>query len=118
MSSPRRQKVRPPPKALSRAALELIAARFRVLAEPMRLALLHQLRSGEKTVTELVEATGAGQANVSKHLGILADAAMVGRRKHGLNVRYFIADRTLFELCDLVCARLQEELAEKAAEFS
>ena len=117
MSSPRRTKIRSRHKPLSRGALELVAARFRVLAEPMRLALLNELRDGERTVSELVEETGAGQANVSKHLGILADAAMVGRRKNGLNVYYFIADETLFELCDLVCARLQEELAEKAAEF-
>src|SRR5213592_3491470 len=103
MSSPRPRKIRFQHKRLSPAALELIAARFRVLAEPMRLALLNQLRSGEKTVSELVEETGAGQANVSKHLGILADAAMVGRRKNGLNVYYFIVDRTLFELCDLAC---------------
>ena len=108
-------RVHPP---LSPAALELVAARFRVLAEPMRLALLNQLREGEKTVSELIQETGASQANVSKHLGILADAGMVGRRKAGLNVYYFIADKSLFKLCDLVCVRLQEELAEKASLLS
>lgn len=115
--SSRSKKSRSAPKALSSAALELIAARFRILSEPMRLALLNQLRAGEQTVSELVEQTGAGQANVSKHLALLANAGMVGRRKEGLNVYYFIADETLFELCDLVCARLQRELAEKAAHF-
>jgi ArsR family transcriptional regulator len=100
------------------AALELIAARFRMLAEPMRLRLLNELRDGEKTVTALVVATGAGQANVSKHLSLLADAGMVGRRKEGLNIFYFIVDESLFELCDLVCGRLQKELAEKARQFS
>ena len=104
-------------KPLPLGALELVAARFRMLAEPMRLRLLNELRDGEKTVTTLVEATGAGQANVSKHLSLLADAGMVGRRKEGLNVYYFIADESLFELCDLVCGRLQKELAEKARHF-
>jgi len=104
-------------KPLSLGALELVAARFRMLAEPMRLRLLNELRDGEKTVTTLVEATGAGQANVSKHLSLLADAGMVGRRKEGLNVYYFIVDESLFELCDLVCGRLQKELAEKARHF-
>jgi ArsR family transcriptional regulator len=89
-----------------------------MLAEPMRLRLLNELRDSEKTVTALVEATGAGQANVSKHLSLMADAGMVGRRKEGLNVFYFIADESLFELCDLVCGRLQRELAEKARHFS
>src|SRR5215469_3078637 len=105
-------------KEMPPAALELVAARFRMLAEPMRLRLLNELRERELTVTGLVEATGAGQANVSKHLSLLADAGMVGRRKEGLNVFYFIADRSLFELCDLVCGRLQKELAEKAGHFS
>jgi len=104
-------------KPLSAGALELVAARFRMLAEPMRLRLLNELRDREQTVTALVEATGAGQANVSKHLSLLADAGMVGRRKEGLNVYYFIADESLFELCDLVCGRLQKELAEKARHF-
>jgi len=104
-------------KPLPLGALELVAARFRMLAEPMRLRLLNELRDGEKTVTALVEATGAGQANASKHLSLLADAGMVGRRKEGLNVYYFIADESLFELCDLVCGRLQNELAEKARHF-
>jgi len=105
-------------KPLPPGALELVAARFRMLAEPMRLRLLNELRDSEKNVTALVEATGAGQANVSKHLSLMADAGMVGRRKEGLNVFYFIADESLFELCDLVCGRLQRELAEKARHFS
>lgn len=117
MSSPRLKKNKGAAQPLPPGALDLVAARFKMLAEPMRLRLLHELRGGEKTVTELVEATGAGQANVSKHLGLLADAGMVSRRKEGLNVNYFITDDSLFELCDLVCGRLQKELAEKAAHF-
>jgi ArsR family transcriptional regulator len=105
-------------KPLPPAALELVAARFRMLAEPMRLRLLNELHTGEKSVTALIEATGAGQANVSKHLALLTDAGMVGRRKEGLNVYYFVADESLFELCELVCGRLAKELAEKARRFS
>lgn len=101
-------------RELSAEALELIAARFKLLAEPMRLRLLNTLMSGERTVTQLVDATGAGQANVSKHLGLLASAGMVARRKEGLNVYYFIADPSLFELCNLVCRRLEERLTEHA----
>ena len=117
MSRPALKKKNRPVKTLPFGALELVAARFKMLAEPMRLRLLNEMRGGEKTVTELVEATGAGQANVSKHLGLLADAGMVSRRKEGLNVNYFINDESLFELCDLVCGRIQKELAEKAAHF-
>jgi ArsR family transcriptional regulator len=117
MSKPVLGKKSAAPKALPPGALDLVAARFRMLGEPMRLRLLNELRSGEKTVTQLVEAAAAGQANVSKHLGLLAEGGLVGRRKDGLNVFYFIADESLFELCDIVCGRLQKELAEKSAHF-
>ena len=98
-------------KLLTAEALQLIAARFRVLAEPMRLKILHTLGRNEMTVSELVEAIEAGQANVSKHLAVLADARLVARRKDGLNVYYRVADQTVFDLCDAVCSSLGETLS-------
>ena len=98
-------------KQLADEAFELIAARFRVLAEPMRLKILDTLGDREMTVTDLVEATAAGQANVSKHLAILADARLVGRRKEGLKVYYRVADETVFDLCNAVCSSLGDGLA-------
>lgn len=111
---PRQKSQRP---ALSHEALDLVAARFRMLAEPMRLRLLHALHDCELSVTQLVEATAATQANVSKHLGLMLDAGLLRRRKDGLNVFYAIADPMVFELCDLVCSRLHIELERKAAHF-
>ena len=72
-------------KTLTPEMLALVAERLRALAEPARLQILNELRSGEHTVTELVEATGLGQANVSKHLRLLLAAGFVGRRKDGLS---------------------------------
>lgn len=95
---------------LSAEALDLVASRFRVLGEPLRLKLLNELRAGEKTVNELVQAAETSQANVSKHLGILMTAGLVNRRKEGVFAYYYIADDLVFELCDLVCARMREEL--------
>jgi ArsR family transcriptional regulator len=95
---------------LTEEALELIAARFRVLGEPMRLRMLHALEQAEMSVTELVDATGAGQANVSKHLAIMLEAGLVARRKEGLNVLYRIADQSVFELCDAVCSSVGQRL--------
>jgi ArsR family transcriptional regulator len=97
-------------KVLTGEAFELIAGRFRVLSEPMRLRLLHALGDGELSVSELVEATGAGQANVSKHLGILLDSGLVARRKEGLNVFYRVADPSVFDMCEAVCSSLGERL--------
>lgn len=93
---------------LGREALELIAQRFRALGDPTRLALLQALFDGERTVQELGELTGTGQANTSKHLGLLADQGLVARRKDGPFVRYSIDDPTIRTLCEVVCGSLAQ----------
>lgn len=105
-------------KELSPLALDLIASRFRALSEPVRLRLLNLLMQGEHTVGQLVEASGSGQANVSKHLAVLRDAGMVGSRKEGLTTVCFIADEIVKELCEMMCSRLREEMEGKAAALS
>lgn len=98
-------------------ALAMIAARFRVLSDLMRLKILHALGDKEMNVSDLVDATGAGQANVSKHLGVMLDAGIVARRKDGLNAFYKVSDETIFELCDVVCSQLKEQLESRRAVF-
>lgn len=71
---------------------------------------MHTLGEKEMNVSELVAATSANQANISKHLGILLDAGVVSRRKDGLLAIYRIADESIFELCDTVCSRLKTQL--------
>jgi DNA-binding transcriptional ArsR family regulator len=97
--------------------MELIAERFKVLSEPARLRLLNAMRDGEKTVTELMEATGLGQANVSKHLQLLHFMGFVTRRKSGLFVYYGLADEDVFALCDLMCGRLQAQESARRSVF-
>lgn len=101
-------------RPLAPELIPLIAERFKALAEPARLTVLDTLRGGEKTVTELVEETGLGQANVSKHLAVLHAARFVERRKEGLFVRYRLADRDVFRLCDIMCGRLEAETAARS----
>lgn len=86
-----------------------MAERFKVLAEPARLQILHTLESGECTVTELVAETGLAQANVSKHLQLLHNMGFVARRKEGLFTYYRLAGRDVFKLCDIMCGRLKAE---------
>ncbi len=90
--------------------LELIAARFKVLAEPARLQILQSLRAGERTVTDLGEETGLGQANLSKHLQQLHAAGFLRRRKEGVFVFYALADKSVLHLCNLMCGRLEAEM--------
>ncbi len=96
-------------RALTPEVLVLIAERFKALAEPARLQILNCLRSGEMTVTELVDETSFGQANVSKHLQLLHAMGFVTRRKDGLFVYYAIADKRVFQLCEVMCDRIEAE---------
>lgn len=100
---------------LSPELLELVAERFKVLAEPARLEILNVLREGEKTVTDLMEETGLKQANVSKHLQLLYNTGFVDRRKEGLNVYYRIVDEGVFQLCTIMCDRLKVEADRRRA---
>lgn len=104
-------------KVLSEKTLELVAERFRVLGDPVRLRLLQALEPGEKSVADLVEETGAGQANVSKHLQLMLRAGVVQRRREGLFVYYSIRDARVFQLCDVVCGSLAEHFAKELAEL-
>ena len=88
-----------------------IAERFKVLAEPARLAILNALRTRELSVSELMEATGLGQANASKHLQVLHALGFVARRKEGVFVHYRLADEDVFKLCDIMCGRLARDAA-------
>lgn len=93
--------------------LTLVAERFKVLAEPVRLQILNALRRGERSVTELVSATDLGQANLSKRLQLLHSHGFVTRRKEGLYVYYTLADDDVFRLCDIMCGRLGREASRR-----
>ena len=90
--------------------IELIARRFRVLAEPTRIKLLDLLRGREASVQELTDAIGSTQQNVSKHLGVLRQEGIVGRAKRGNYSYYSIADEGVFALCEDVCGGLAEQV--------
>ena len=94
---------------MSPQLIELVAERFKALAEPARLQILALLRDREMTVSDLVNATGMGQANVSKHLALLLSLGYVARRKEGLYAYY----GRVFQLCDLMCARIESEVTSR-----
>ena len=102
---------------LSPEAFEIIGERFKAFSEPMRLRLIYALMDGEKTVSELVGETGGVQANVSKHLSVLLDAGILGRRKQGTSAYYRIVDESIFELCDLVCGSIHDRLVAELDEL-
>jgi DNA-binding transcriptional ArsR family regulator len=103
---------------LNDAAIELVARRFAVLAEPMRLRLLQALFQGEKSVTALIHETGGTQTNISRHLQTLMHANVLTRRKEGLQVYYAIADPSIAPLCELVCGTLKRQLTNQVEAFT
>jgi DNA-binding transcriptional ArsR family regulator len=100
-----------PAQSLTPELLELVAERFKVLAEPARLRILSALREREMTVSELMDATDLGQANASRHLQLLFSHGFVARRKEGLFVYYRLMNEDVFKLCDIMCGRLEKEAA-------
>lgn len=99
---------------LSPTALSLMADFFKVLSEVSRLQIVCTLRAGGKNVTEIVNKTGLGQANVSKHLKVLNKAGIVSRKQQGVSVYYQISNPFIFELCELVCESLAVQFQQQA----
>lgn len=100
-------------KKMTPELLTMVAERFRALGEPARLTILSQLRDGEASVSDLIDATGMGQANMSKHLQMLHSLGFVARRKEGLFVYYALADESVFQICDVMCGRIAEETRQR-----
>ena len=98
-------------KKLNPELLDLVAERFKALSDRARLRLLQELRTGPLTVNELAVATDMGQANVSRHLAVLFANGLVKRERDGVYVSYELADSDVLKLCDLVCGRLESEMA-------
>ena len=101
-------------QGLTPEGYELIADCFRVLAEPLRLRILHLLKEGEKNVGELVAHLDVSQPSVSKHLRVLLEADLVARRQEGTSAYFRIKDPIIFQLCELMCDSLETRLRAKA----
>jgi DNA-binding transcriptional ArsR family regulator len=89
-------------RVLGGGELAVVARHFKLLGEPMRLKILQAVCNRPLTVTGIVTAVGATQANVSKHLALLAAADIVTRQKDGQHVYYGIRDPLTLKLCELV----------------
>lgn len=82
-------------------AVDLQAKLFRGFADPSRLAILGALRAGPLTVTQIVQATGLTQPNVSNHLGCLRDCGLLASEQQGRYVCYGLSDERVARLLSL-----------------
>lgn len=94
---------------------ESAAEYFSLLSEPSRLKIMHCLCDRERSVNEVVEASGLNQANVSRHLSLLYRAGVLGRRREGSQVFYRLTDPDFTELCRTVCVRIASRTSGAAA---
>ena len=106
-----------PKTKLNPGNLRAVATRFRILGVPLRLQILNELADGERTVSELVQATGSTQPNVSKHLTTLLAHRLVKREQRGNSAYYSVADPAVFELCEIVCGNIERALDEERRAF-
>jgi ArsR family transcriptional regulator, virulence genes transcriptional regulator len=89
-----------------------IKAEFcKTLADPTRQMMIAELRSGEKTVSEIAEAIGIVQSMTSHHLGILRGKGVVQARHEGPNVYYSLVNPKIAEACDMVHEILMNQMA-------
>ncbi len=89
---------------------EIQAEVCKVLTSPKRLEIIHALKDGEKSVSELVEILGIPKANVSQHLSILRSRGILKSRREGVNIFYSIANPKVIEACRLMREVLMEQL--------
>lgn len=95
-------------------ALDQVAAHFRALSEPTRLRILSLLHGGERSVGDLAQACEYTSANISRHLSILSKHGFVKRTTRGTSVYYFIADESVYTLCDLVCGSISRQMEQES----
>ena len=112
MTSPRAPRGGSLRRPLPDEAIEVIAARLRVIAEPMRIRLMGLLDQGDAGVQELAARLGTTHQNVSRHLGVLYQAGMVSRRRDGTGVRYSLVDWTGWWLVEQIGASVLTQLDE------
>jgi DNA-binding transcriptional ArsR family regulator len=97
--------------------LEAVADYFKILSETSRLHILQCLKNGPMNVMELCDATGLGQANLSKHLKVMTQSGILSRQPKGTSAYYEIVDPLVFEFCELACGQIGDRLQQQAATF-
>ncbi len=85
----------------------------KTLANPIRLAILHSLRDGEKSVNELTLILGISQSNLSQHLALMRQVGILKTRKQGTSIFYAVTNAKINLACDLVREVLLDQLRQK-----
>ena len=93
---------------------ERVSGYFALLAEPTRLKILNAICDGERSVSEIVERTGASQTNVSRNLNLMFGRGVLARRREGALTYYAVADENMINLCRAACVQVAGSRDEQA----
>lgn len=97
-----------------KSIFDLQAEVCKTIANPKRLEIIHALKDGEKTVTELVEILGVPKANVSQHLAVMRTKGVLVNRRVGVNIYYSISNSKVIQACTLMKEVLTEQMRERS----
>jgi DNA-binding transcriptional ArsR family regulator len=86
-------------RRLSDEQVTLIAQRARAMGDPTRVRIIDLLARNEQPVGQIAAVLDSQQSTISKHLQVLFNAGLVGRRREASTVIYSIADVELAEWC-------------------
>jgi ArsR family transcriptional regulator len=83
----------------------------KTFSDPKRLMIISELRGGEKSVGDLVEALRSPQAVVSRHLAVLRNRGAVKTRRDGVSIYYSLSNPRIIDACDIVHEVLLDQIA-------
>jgi ArsR family transcriptional regulator len=89
------------------------AAISKTLANPIRIAIIHTLRDGEKSVNELTDILGISQSNLSQHLALMRQVGILTTRKQGTSIYYSVTNPKINQACDTVREVLLDQISQK-----
>lgn len=82
---------------------------FRALCDPKRLAILEQLRSGEKCAYVLQEPMELTQSGLSYHMKILCESGIVQSRQEGKWTHYRLSQAGLERAMALLASLMPDQ---------
>lgn len=89
--------------------IERVGNIFKIIGDTTRLKLIFSLLESEKTVNELAQVTSSSQSLVSHQLKILKNNYIVGSKKNGNYVTYFLIDEHINILLNICRIHVSEK---------
>ena len=82
---------------------------FKALADPTRREILRLLQGGEKTAGDLAERFDISKPSVSHHFNVLKQADLVGTRREGQQIYYFLNTTVVEDLLATIWGLFDED---------